>query len=100
MTAVAAAAREAAQGPSMPAVPRVRNGNGPLPPKAPDSTWEMPPRIVDLHVWRVGREKFAVILSLAAEDVAVTPETVKRVLGQHQELAHISVEVNRHASRS
>ena len=65
-----------------------------------DSTWEMPPRIVDLHVWRVGREKFAVILSLAAEGVAVTPETVKRVLGQHKELAHISVEVNRHASRS
>ncbi len=63
-----------------------------------DSAWAMPPRIVDLHVWRVGREKFAVILSLAAEDLAVTPETVKRVLGQHQELAHISVEVNRLAA--
>ena len=59
--------------------------------------WERPPRIVDLHVWRVGREKFAVILSLAAADLAVTPETVKRVLGRHEELAHISVEVNRPA---
>ncbi len=56
--------------------------------------WRLPPRIVDLHVWRVGREKFAVILSLAADDVAVTPATVKRVLSQHEELAHISVEVN------
>ena len=64
-----------------------------------DSAWTMPPRIVDLHVWRVGREKFAVILSLAAEDLAVTPETVKRVLRRHEELAHISVEVNRHTAR-
>ncbi len=57
--------------------------------------WDMSPRIVDLHVWRVGRQKFAVILSLAAEDLAVTPETVKLVLSQHKELAHVSVEVNR-----
>ena len=59
------------------------------------AAWEMPPRIVDLHVWRVGREKFAIILSLAAEDVAVTPETVKLILGRHKELAHISVEIYR-----
>ena len=65
---------------------------------AAHAAWVLPPRIVDLHVWRVGREKFAVILSLAAEDAAVTPEAVKRVLGQHEELAHISVEVNRPAT--
>ncbi len=64
-----------------------------------DSAWKTPPQIVDLHVWRVGREKFALILSLAAEDPAVTPASVKRVLGRHEELAHISVEVNRHAAR-
>jgi cation diffusion facilitator family transporter len=55
--------------------------------------WEVSPRIVDLHVWRVGRQKFAVILSLAAEENAVTPETVKRVLGRYTELAHVSVEI-------
>ena len=65
---------------------------------AAHAAWVLAPRIVDLHVWRVGREKFAVILSLAAEDAAVTPEAVKRVLGQHEELAHISVEVNRPAA--
>ena len=65
---------------------------------AAHAAWVLPPRIVDLHVWRVGRENFSVILSLAAEDAAVTPEAVKRVLGQHEELAHISVEVNRPAT--
>ncbi len=64
-----------------------------------DSAWEPPPRISDLHVWRVGRNKFAVILSLAAEDDTVTPETVKRLLRRHEELAHISVEINRCGGR-
>ena len=41
----------------------------------------------------------APILSLAAEDAAITPETVSRVLGQHEALAHIPVEVNRLACR-
>lgn len=59
-----------------------------------------PPRIVDLHVWRVGREKFAVIVGLATTNISVTPETVRQVLAQHEELAHVSVEVNRPANET
>ena len=57
--------------------------------------WALKAEIVDLHVWRVGREKFAVIVSLTTGDAGVTPDAVRRVLGQHEELAHVSVEVNR-----
>jgi cation diffusion facilitator family transporter len=53
------------------------------------------PDIVDLHVWRVGREKFAVIVSLVSDDPALTPTAVRQELSRHAELAHISVEVNR-----
>jgi cation diffusion facilitator family transporter len=57
--------------------------------------WQIAPQIIDLHVWRVGREKFAVIVGLATRDATVTPEAVRQLLGQHEELAHVSVEVNR-----
>lgn len=57
-------------------------------------SWKILPRLVDIHVWRVGRQKFAVILSLVTEDANLTPEAVKRVLTQHEELAHISVEIH------
>jgi cation diffusion facilitator family transporter len=57
--------------------------------------WAMAPEIVDLHVWRVGREKFAVIVSLVTEDTLVTAEAVRELLGQHEELVHVSVEINR-----
>ncbi|MGE5490625.1 MAG: cation diffusion facilitator family transporter, partial [Actinomycetota bacterium] len=56
--------------------------------------WSPPPRIEDLHVWRVGRGQFAVIVGLEAEDPRVTPAAVKALLGQHEELVHVSVEVN------
>lgn len=51
--------------------------------------------ISDLHVWRVGKGKYACILSLVTmEDVE--PDYFKRQLSIHGELIHISVEVNRH----
>lgn len=53
------------------------------------------PRLIDLHVWRVGRNKFAVILGLVTDNPAVTPVAIRQLLGQHEELAHISVEINR-----
>jgi cation diffusion facilitator family transporter len=62
---------------------------------AGNTTWRSPPLIDDLHVWRVGREKFAVIASLVSDDPALTPTAVRQELSRHAELAHISVEVNR-----
>lgn len=59
--------------------------------------WTASPRIVDLHVWQVGRRQFAVILGLVAEDPGVTPAAIKDLLSKHKELCHISVEVNRPA---
>jgi cation diffusion facilitator family transporter len=56
--------------------------------------WPQPPRILDLHVWRVGRHRFAVIVSLLSDDPAITPTEVRQVLAVHEELVHISVEVN------
>lgn len=60
-----------------------------------NADWQASTRIADLHVWRVGRHKFAVILSLVTHDPTVTPSAVKRMLAQHNELAHVSVEINR-----
>ncbi len=51
-------------------------------------------QICDLHVWRVGKGKYACILSLATVD-DVTPEYYRDQLSIHEELVHISVEINR-----
>ena len=50
-------------------------------------------RLDDLHVWRVGKDKYACILSLATDN-AVSPEYFKKQLSVHEELVHISVEIN------
>ncbi|NTV08269.1 MAG: CDF family Co(II)/Ni(II) efflux transporter DmeF [Chlorobium limicola] len=55
--------------------------------------------ITDLHVWRVGGGNYACILSLAVDN-EVDPEYYKRILAVHEELVHITVEVNRKAKRA
>lgn len=50
--------------------------------------------ICDLHVWCVGKSKYACILSFVTAD-NVEPDYFKRQLRVHEELVHISVEVNR-----
>ena len=49
--------------------------------------------ITDLHVWRVGKGKYACMLSLAVTD-AVEPDYFRRQLSIHEELVHVTVEVN------
>lgn len=49
--------------------------------------------ITDLHVWRVGKGKYACIVALAVDEPA-TPDDFRRRLGIHDELAHITVEIN------
>ncbi len=56
------------------------------------SPW--PATITDLHVWRVGRGQYACILSLVTASQA-QPEDFKQLLAVHEELRHITVEVNR-----
>ena len=51
--------------------------------------------VTDLHVWRVGKGKYACILSLVSADGA-DPSYFKQQLSVHDELVHITVEVNAH----
>ena len=50
--------------------------------------------IADLHVWRVGRASFAVVVTIVAHQ-PLTPSAYRRRLESIGSLAHISVEVNR-----
>jgi len=49
--------------------------------------------ITDLHVWRVGKGKYACIVALITGAEA-SPECFKQQLGMHEELFHVTVEVN------
>ncbi len=57
----------------------------------------VPADITDLHVWRVGKGQYACILSLAT-DHPLSADHVRQQLSVHEELAHITVEVNRLAA--
>ena len=50
--------------------------------------------ISDLHVWRVGKGKYACIVGLVT-DADVSPDYFRRAIGVHEELVHITVEVNK-----
>ena len=54
----------------------------------------VPASITDLHVWRVGKDHYACILGLAAR-AELSADSVREALSVHEELAHITVEVNR-----
>ena len=49
--------------------------------------------IADLHVWQIGVNKFAAIISLVTHEPK-PPEFYKQALKQHEELVHVTVEVN------
>ncbi|AYC33771.1 cation transporter [Pseudomonas cavernae] len=53
----------------------------------------IPVQISDLHVWRVGKGKYACIVSLVTSG-ASSPDYFKERLRVHEELVHITVEVN------
>jgi cation diffusion facilitator family transporter len=53
-----------------------------------------PPRLRDLHVWRVGKGKYACIVCLAG-DAALQPDLVREALAVHEELVHVTVEIER-----
>jgi cation diffusion facilitator family transporter len=54
----------------------------------------VPATITDLHVWRVGRAKYAVVLSITTPSQEDS-EYFRRALRVHEELAHVTVEVAR-----
>lgn len=59
---------------------------------------KVPARITDLHVWRVGRAKYAVVVSVET-DSGEDGEYFRRALCVHEELAHVTVEIERVPAR-
>lgn len=51
-------------------------------------------KLADLHVWRVGKSAYSVALVIVTHDVALTPERVKTALAIHDEIVHVTVEIN------
>ena len=52
-----------------------------------------PAQLRDLHVWRVGKGKYACIVCIATDDADVTATAVRRQLSVHEELVHVTVEI-------
>jgi len=53
----------------------------------------VPATINDLHVWRVGKEKYACILGLHVQGAA-SAEDFRQMLSIHEELAHVTIEIS------
>lgn len=51
-------------------------------------------RLVDLHVWRVGKNLFSCALTLVTHDAALTPVTVRKKLAVHEEIVHSTIEIH------
>jgi cation diffusion facilitator family transporter len=51
-------------------------------------------RIVDLHVWRVGKRAYACALSLVTHDATLTPQRIREQLAQHDEIVHVTTEIH------
>ncbi|RZG73167.1 CDF family Co(II)/Ni(II) efflux transporter DmeF [Acinetobacter sp. WCHAc060025] len=51
-------------------------------------------KITDIHVWKVGKAKFSVILALETSDKNLNADMIRQALSTHEELIHISVEIN------
>jgi len=53
-------------------------------------------RIVDLHVWRVGTDAYSCALTLATRSDTLTPDQVRDMLCQHEEIVHTTIEIHRY----
>ena len=52
-------------------------------------------QITDLHVWKVGKAKFSCILALETNHSHIDADAVRQALSIHEEIVHVSVEINR-----
>ncbi|MFL9584110.1 CDF family Co(II)/Ni(II) efflux transporter DmeF [Stenotrophomonas sp. AB1(2024)] len=55
-------------------------------------------KLADLHVWQVGRGKYAVVASVVTE-ADLSADVFRDALAIHEELVHVTVEVNRADNR-
>ncbi|MGE8258574.1 MAG: CDF family Co(II)/Ni(II) efflux transporter DmeF [Stenotrophomonas sp.] len=54
-----------------------------------------PARLADLHVWQVGRGKYAVAASVVTSDVDLDADQLRQALAVHEELVHVTLEIHR-----
>lgn len=60
----------------------------------------IPATITDLHVWRVGRAQYACIIALTVPETPnANPDFFRNQLSIHEELVHITLELNQHFSK-
>jgi len=52
-------------------------------------------RLVDLHVWRVGKAVYACALSVLGRDAALTPAELRARIAEHEEVVHSTVDMIR-----
>lgn len=57
-------------------------------------------RIVDLHVWRVGKNAYSCAMSVVTQDEQLTATELKSRLAIHEEIVHTTIEVNRFTPNS
>ncbi len=51
------------------------------------------PRIVDLHVWRVGKQLYSCALSVVSRDPTLTAARLRARIGIHEEIVHSTIEI-------
>jgi len=50
-------------------------------------------RVVDLHVWRVGKRHYSCAVSVVTNDPALTAEMLRKRIGVHEEVVHTTIEI-------
>ncbi|MGC3963153.1 MAG: CDF family Co(II)/Ni(II) efflux transporter DmeF [Rhodocyclaceae bacterium] len=51
-------------------------------------------RIVNLHVWRVGKEAYSCAITVVTHDRALTADVIRKRLSVHEEIVHSTIEVH------
>jgi cation diffusion facilitator family transporter len=52
-------------------------------------------RIIDLHVWRVGKRAYTCALAVVTHDALLTANDIRKRLSVHEEIVHSTIEVHR-----
>jgi cation diffusion facilitator family transporter len=53
-------------------------------------------RVVDLHVWRVGKQSYSCALSVVTTDQTLTAKKVREQITVHEEIVHTTIEIHPH----
>lgn len=50
-------------------------------------------RILDLHVWRVGKRAYSCAITAMTRNAALTPDVIRARLAEHEEIVHTTIEL-------